>query len=54
MEKSSHVDNDNDMSYQIVARLFSEKVTNFGGICFNIKKKHYIQIFVRADHPRFE
>ena len=36
METSSHVDS--DVSHQIVARWFLEKVTKFGGICFDIKE----------------
>ena len=41
VETSSHVDG--DMSYQIVARQFSEKVAKFSGVCFNIKKVINVQ-----------
>ena len=34
---------DRDMSIQIVARLFLEKVTKFGTVCFNIKKVINVQ-----------
>ena len=49
METSSHVDC--YVSYQIVAREFLEKVTKFGGVCFNIQNVINVQSCRRQNLP---